>query len=45
MKDTNYINEKETRRRLIDRLLQESGWTPILNYDEGKKYDFAAEIK
>lgn len=41
MKDPDFESEKETRTKRIDKLLVEAGWTNIVNYEEGKKYDFA----
>lgn len=42
MKDKNYMSEKTTRNKFIDVSLRSSGWTSIVNFEEGKKYDFAA---
>lgn len=42
MKDTGHISEDETRKKLIDKLLKQAGWTNIVKFEEGKKYDFAA---
>ena len=42
MKDKNYMSEKTTRNRFIDVALRSAGWTNIVNFEEGKKYDFAA---
>jgi type I restriction enzyme R subunit len=36
------MSEKKTRLKLIDRLLRESGWSNIVNFQEGEHYDFAA---
>lgn len=42
MRDSTYVSEKETRKRLIDKLLRDAGWTNIVDYHEGENYDFAA---
>ncbi len=42
MKDKNYMSEKATRNRFIDVSLRSSGWTSIVDFEEDKKYDFAA---
>lgn len=42
MKDKNYMSEKTTRNRFIDVSLRSSGWTSIVDFEEDKKYDFAA---
>lgn len=31
-------NEEQTRKRFIDRLLIQSGWSPIVGYSEGQSY-------
>ena len=36
------LNEKGTRKLLIDRLLKESGWGPIVYFQRGIKYEHAA---
>lgn len=41
MKDPNYESETQTRKKRIDKLLREAGWDNIVDYEEGKKYDFA----
>jgi len=35
-------NERETRKKLIDRALADAGWSPIVRYDDGVPYDSAA---
>lgn len=42
MKDKNHISERTTRNRYIDVALRSSGWTNIVDFEDGKKYDFAA---
>jgi len=42
MKNSGHISEKDTRKKLIDNLLRQAGWTNIVDFEEGKKYDFAA---
>lgn len=36
------MSEKETRNKLIDASLRSSGWTNIVDFEEVKRYDFAA---
>lgn len=42
MKGKDSISEKTTRNRYIDVSLRESGWTNIVDFEDGKKFDFAA---
>jgi len=42
MKDEKYMSEKATRNRFIDVSLRSSGWTNIVDFEEDKKFDFAA---
>jgi type I restriction enzyme R subunit len=35
-------SEKKTRKKYIDRLLADSGWSPIVEYTEGASYDKAS---
>src|SRR5574341_370582 len=36
------MSERETRNKLIDASLRSSGWTNIIDFEEGMKYDFVA---
>jgi type I restriction enzyme R subunit len=42
MRDKNEISERATRNRYIDVALRDTGWTNIVDFEENKKYDFAA---
>ena len=35
-------NEKETRKKFIDKLLTQSDWSPIVGHSDGKKYSRGA---
>ena len=37
------ISEKETRKKLIDRRLEHSGWGRVTPYDENRAVDLTAE--
>jgi type I restriction enzyme R subunit len=42
MRDKNEISERATRNSYIDVALRDTGWTNIVDFEENKKYDFAA---
>ena len=37
-----YINERETRKRFIDKLLIDSAWNPVVPFEEDKDYQHAS---